>query len=201
MDPEEGRMAKIIARLCMSADGVVERPDHWLASPDEAIEELTAGVSRVLVGRTTYERFGGSPGLDRVRKLVVASRPLSRRPNTEVLMGDPVRVLRALRQLPGEDLRIVGSVSLVRSLLRWGLVDEVSLLVHPVLAGGGHPLFVDRRSLRLVSVSAGASGVVEITYAATATSAVSADSAARWGGTWSSDSAPSNARTAVNSHA
>ncbi|WP_433164714.1 dihydrofolate reductase family protein [Kribbella sp. CA-247076] len=207
-------MRNIVARLCMSADGIVDRPEHWLPATgrDELLDQLVTGAETVLLGRTTFEQYAASVAryhsavvpLDRLRKLVVSSRPVIARPGTEVLRGDPRRVLRALKQVPGEDIHVVGSVTLVRSLLRWRLVDEVSLLVHPVQAGFGSPLFEDRRALRPISLCAAGSGVLQATcrvdYAATATSSTSA-SAGRWGGTWSTDSVATTARAAIRTHA
>jgi len=206
-------MRKIIARMYMSADGIADRPEHWLPEPGAVVDQLVTGAEAVLLGRNTFERYAASLAgrqesvvpLDRVRKLVVASRPVIARPNTEVLQGDLRKVLRALKQLPGQDLHVIGSVCLVRSLLRWRLIDEVSLLIQPVLVGQGRPLFEDRRVLRLISMCAGSSGVVEagyrVIYAATATPSLSVDSAGRWGGTWRSDKVAINARTAISTHA
>jgi dihydrofolate reductase len=206
-------MRKIIARMYMSADGIVDRPEHWLPEPGAVVDQLVTGAEAVLLGRNTFERYAASLAgrqesvvpLDRVRKLVVASRPVIARPNTEVLQGDLRKVLRALKQLPGQDLHVIGSVALVRALLRWRLIDEVSLLIQPVLVGQGRPLFEDRRVLRLISMCAGSSGVVEagyrVIYAATATPSLSVDSAGRWGGTWRSDKVAINARTAISTHA
>ncbi len=206
-------MRKIIARLCMSADGIVDRPELWLREPGAVMDQLVTSAKTVLLGRNTFEQYAASVAghhepvvpLDRVRKLVVSSRPVIARPNTEVLQGDLRRVLRALKQVPGQDLHVIGSVALVRSLLRWRLIDEVSLLIHPVLVGQGRPLFEDRRTLRLISMCAGSSGVVEasyrVIYAAIATPSMSADSAGRWGGTWRSATVAINARTAISTHA
>lgn len=203
-------MRNIVARLWMSEDGIVDRPEYWL--PEPGLDRLVTGAETVLLGRSTFEQYSASVArfhdaavpLDRVRKLVIASRPVIARPHTEVLQGDPHRVLRALKQVPGSDLHVVGSVKLVRSLLRWRLIDEVSLLIQPVQAGFGSPLFPDRRALRLISMCAGDSGVLEasyrVDYAAIATSSRSA-SAGRWGGTWSTDSVASSASTAIRTHA
>jgi dihydrofolate reductase len=206
-------MRNIVARLCMSEDGIVDRPEYWLpeSGPAGVLDQLVTGAETVLLGRTTFEQYAAATArhhdaavpLDRVRKLVIASRPVIARPGTEVLQGDPHRVLRALKHVPGADIHVVGSVTLVRSLLRWRLIDEVSLLIHPVQAGFGTPLFWDRSSLRLISMCAG-SGVLEaiyrVDYAATATSSTSA-SAGRWGGTWSTDSVATTVSTAIRTHA
>jgi dihydrofolate reductase len=205
-------MRTIVARLWMSEDGIVDRPDRWLPEYGATLDRLVTGTETVLLGRTTFEQYAASVAryhdavvpLDRVRKLVIASRPVITRPHTEVLQGDPHRVLRALKHVPGADLQIVGSVKLVRSLLRWRLLDEVSLLIPPVRAGFGVPLFADRRSLQLISLCAGSSGVLEanyrVDYAVTATSSRSA-AAGRWGGTWSTDSVATSETTAISTHA
>jgi dihydrofolate reductase len=207
-------MRNIVARLCMSEDGIVDRPEYWMPESGLAgvFDQLVTGTETVLLGRTTFERYAATVArhheaavpLDRARKLVIASRPVIARPRTEVLQGDPHRVLRALKHVPGADIHVVGSVKLVRSLLRWRLIDEVSLLIHPVQAGFGSPLFEDRRGLRLISMCAGGYGVLEasyrVDYAATATSSRSM-SAGRWGGTWSTESVPTSDRTAIRTHA
>jgi dihydrofolate reductase len=173
-------MRNIVARLCISEDGIVERPEYWLPGSGLAgvFDRLATGAETVLLGRSTFEQYAAS----------VARH----------------HVLRALKHVPGADIHVVGSVKLVRSLLRWRLIDEVSLLIHPVQAGFGSPLFEDRRGLRLISMCAGDSGVLEasyrVDYAATATSSTAA-SAGRWGGTWSTDSVATTARTAISTHA
>ena len=207
-------MRNIVARLCMSEDGIVDRPEYWLPESGlgGVLDRLVSGAETVLLGRSTFEQYAASVArhhqavvpLDRTRKLVVASRPVIARPGTEVLQGDPHRVLRALKHVPGDDIHVIGSVRLVRSLLQWRLIDEVSLLIHPVQAGFGTPLFEDRRGLELISMCAGGSGVLEASYrmdyAVAATSSRSA-SAGRWGGTWSTDSVATTARTAISTHA
>ncbi len=206
-------MRNIVARLCMSADGIVDRPEYWLPESGlvGVLDQMATGAETVLLGRSTFEQYAAMARsddsvvpLDQARKLLVASRPVIARPRTEVLQGDPHRVLRALKHVPGADIHVVGSIKLVRSLLRWRLIDEVSLLIHPVQAGFGSPLFEDRRALRLISMCAGGSGVLEasyrVDYAATATSSRSA-SAGRWGGTWSTDSVATTASTAISTHA
>ena len=197
-------MRNIVARLCMSEDGIVERPEQWLTNPRQALGELVAGAETVLLGRRTFERYAGSlTGLSDVRKLVVGSRLVIARPGTEMLHGDTRRVLTALKSVPGDDLQLVGSLTLIRSLLRWRLVDEVSLLIHPVAAGRG--VLLDRRPLRLISMCARDNGVLDanyrVHYTATAASSTALVSAGRWGGTRSRARVASTARPAVRTHA
>jgi dihydrofolate reductase len=195
-------MRNIVARLCMSEDGIVERPEQWLARP--AIEQLMPESGTVLWGRRTFERYAGSlEGLEHTRNLVVGSRPVVARPGTEILQGDTRRVLSALKAVPGDDLRVIGSLTLVRSLLRWRLLDEISLLIHPVAAGRG--MLLDRRHLQLISMCARDGGVLEadyrVRYAATAAPSTALVSTGRWGGTRSRDRVASTVRPAVRTHA
>ncbi|TCC12169.1 dihydrofolate reductase family protein [Kribbella soli] len=195
-------MRNIVARLCMSEDGIVERPEQWLARP--AIGQLMPESGTVLWGRRTFERYAGAvEGLERTRNLVVGSRPVVARPSTEMLQGDTRRVLSALKAVPGDDLRVIGSLTLVRSLLRWRLLDEISLLIHPVAAGRG--MLLDRRHLQLISMCARDGGVLEanyrVRYTATAASSTALVSTGRWGGTRSRDRVASTMRPAVRTHA
>ncbi|MEV5961635.1 dihydrofolate reductase family protein [Kribbella sp. NPDC051952] len=197
-------MRNIVARLSMTEDGIVDRPEQWLPDADLALDELLTGTETVLLGRKTFDQYAGSvPRLDHVRKLVIASRPVVARPHTEVLQGDTRRVLTALKEVPGDDLHVVGSLALVRSLLRWRLLDEVSLLIHPV--AGGRGLLLDRRTLRLISMCARDGGVLEasyrVHYAPTAAPSKSLTSAGRWGGTRSTDRVPRSASPAIRTHA
>ena len=197
-------MRTIVARLCMSEDGIVDQPERWLPHPAHGavIDQLVTGSETVLLGRRTFEQYAAT-GLECSRTLIVSSQPVNARPDTEVLQGDPRRVLAALKRVPGSDLHVVGSLTLIRSLLRRRLIDEVALRIYPVAAGRG--AFLDRRALRLISMWAGDSGVLEARYrtlyAGTATSSMSADSAGRWGGTRSRDRVANNPRTAIRTHA
>ncbi|MEH3131420.1 MAG: dihydrofolate reductase family protein [Mycolicibacterium neoaurum] len=117
------------------------------------------------------------------RKIVVSRRQLSFGPgaseatgdkpdanydwrNSEQLQGDLLTGVRALKAQPGGDIAIAGSVSVVRELLAAGLLDELHLLVHPVVVGTGARLFRDGDALplKLLSSSAFRTGVVHSVY-------------------------------------
>jgi dihydrofolate reductase len=76
--------------------------------------------------------------------------------------------LRALKETPGKNMYVVGGAALVASLMDADLIDELRLIVHPVVVGGGKPLFkgVRRHSLELVGAQPGKSGRVILTYRA-----------------------------------
>ena len=76
--------------------------------------------------------------------------------------------LQALKDTPGKNTYVVGGAGLVASLMDAGLIDELRLIVHPVILGDGKPLFkvVRRHSLELVQAQPGKSGRVILTYRA-----------------------------------
>jgi dihydrofolate reductase len=63
--------------------------------------------------------------------------------NTTVLSGDPVQQVRTLKEQPGQDIVITGSISLCHTLIDSGLVDEYRLFIYPVVQGRGRRLFPD----------------------------------------------------------
>jgi dihydrofolate reductase len=89
---------------------------------------------------------------------------------TTVVRGDVARELGAMNDGPGGDILVAGSGHLVRTMLADGLVDELRLMVFPIVLGTGNRLFSDgtpRTSLRLVEARpVGPAGVVVLTYAA-----------------------------------
>jgi len=74
--------------------------------------------------------------------------------------------LRALKSTPGKNTYVVGGAGLVASLMDADLIDELRLIVHPVVVGSGKPLFKDvrRHSLDLIQAQPGKSGQVILTY-------------------------------------
>jgi dihydrofolate reductase len=88
--------------------------------------------------------------------------------NSSLIQGDVAQELGRIKQAPGKDIAITGSPTLVRSLLRDGLIDELRLLVHPIVVGSGKRLFVegeDRVPLQLVDSKTFNTGVLYLTYA------------------------------------
>lgn len=172
----------------MALDGVVEAPDQWPFPyfSDEmgvAVTAQTEGVDTMLFGRKTYDSFAGAwperelaggpeaeyaRGLGEMRKIVASHQQLdfSWR-NSEQLQGDLIEFVRDLKAADGGNIALSGSVSVVRQLLRAGLVDELHLLVHPIVVGHGLRMFDDGETipLRLLSSDAFPTGVVYSIYA------------------------------------
>ena len=83
--------------------------------------------------------------------------------------GEFAEVVTELKRQAGKDITIIGSGALVRSLLKDGLLDELRLMVHPLIMGDGKRLFedgADRKALELVDSRTFATGVVYLTYRA-----------------------------------
>jgi dihydrofolate reductase len=107
--------------------------------------------------------------MNNVPKLVVSSTLDNVEWNNSTLVpGDrAVEDLTARKQQPGKDISIVGSPTLVRTLLRDGVLDELDLLVHPIVLGSGKRLFPDgseQQGLALVSSETFNTGVVHLIY-------------------------------------
>jgi dihydrofolate reductase len=179
-------MRKLVAVELVSVDGVMESPEEWAFSysNDEMEEANAAGMAAsdaLLLGRVTYEGLaafwpnqpGGTPMVDyinSVRKFVVSrtlEEPLGWN-NSTLIKGDQVAEgVAELKRRPGKDITIIGSGALARSLLEEGLIDEIQLMVHPVVLGSGKRLFEDggdRRPLELVDSRTFSTGVLYLTY-------------------------------------
>jgi len=182
-------MRKIAAGLFISLDGVVEAPDQWHFPyfSDEmgaAVDATLGSADTVLLGRKTYDSFAGAwpereaaggedaafaKKLGDARKIVVSNQKLDFTwRNSEQLRGDFVEAVTALKNEPGGNIAMSGSVSVVRRLLDVGLLDELHLLVHPIAIRKGMRLFDESDTtmpLRLISSETFQTGVLNLVYA------------------------------------
>jgi dihydrofolate reductase len=178
-------MRRVGAWELVSLDGVMERPEEWAFSYSdgemrEASASGMAASDALLLGRVTYEHLaaywpnqpGGEPMVDYINsvpKYVVSGtleEPLAWN-NSTIISGNVAEEIARLKRQPGKDITILGSGTLVRSLLRDGLLDELTLMVHPVVLGSGKRLFEDRsdaRALMLASSRTFSTGVVSLAY-------------------------------------
>lgn len=182
-------MSTIISSMFISLDGVVEvdKGDWHFPYFDEKLGEAvsrTHEAPRMLFGRVTYESFAGAwpereqaggedaafaKQLGDKRKYVLSSRKLEFTwRNSEQLEGDLVEAVTALKAEEG-DIFLSGSPSVVRQLLAEGLLDELHLFVHPVIAGQGltrlFPEDGPQVPLRLLSSEAFPTGLLHLVYA------------------------------------
>ena len=182
-------MRKIMAGLFISLDGVVEAPDQWHFpyfddQMGAAVSATFGAADTMLFGRTTYDGFAGAwpereaaggedaafaKAIGDMRKIIVSNQKLRFTwRNSEQLEGDLVEAVTALKDEPGGNIAMSGSVSVVRQLLAAGLLDELHLLVHPIAVRKGLRLFDEGDTtmpLRLISSETFDTGVLNLVYA------------------------------------
>jgi len=169
---------QIRTRMCMSADGYVATPDGWpaqLADPNWDPEtfgfvELQASCDAVLMGRTTFEPALGAdewPWAD-LDVFVLGSRRPPGTPAHVVVEGDPTRLLEKVRAgNKGGDVHLVGGPRTIETFRLLGALDELGLIVLPLLLGSGlqlTPSVSTDTALTLKSERALPTGAVEIAY-------------------------------------
>jgi dihydrofolate reductase len=181
-EPKDRTMGTIKSGLFISLDGVIESPETWHFPyfDDEmgaAVGELMAGNDAMLLGRRTYEEFASywpdadpadpvTGQMNGARKYVVSSSLTEATwESSHVVTGEVRAELLRLKEEHGQ-LGTTGSAALVRWLLEQGLIDELHLLLHPIVVGKGRKLFEDGATvpLDLVSSTTFASGVVHLVY-------------------------------------
>jgi dihydrofolate reductase len=179
-------MRKVVSGLFISLDGVTESPDQWQFDHfDEgmmqALGEFLDAEDAILLGRVTYQEWEPywptsadepfASFINQIPKYVVSttldSVQWGQFEKPTLIKGNLAQEIGKLKQQPGKNIGIAGSPTLVESLLQAGLLDEVTLMIHPVVAGRGKRLFKDGRSLkrmRLVDSKTTPTGVILATY-------------------------------------
>ena len=191
-------MSNLSVFLNLTLDGVMQapgRPDEdtrggfthggWATSYNDPVLGQFVGESMgntgpLLFGRRTYEDFYSvwpnrtdnpfTQVLNNTQKYV-ASRTL-KEPlvwmNSTLLKGDIVQAVAALKAAPGKDILVLGSGNLLQTLIPHNLVDEYTLLIHPLVLGSGRRLFPDGVmpfNLKLVRTIPTTTGVIIAVYA------------------------------------
>ncbi len=155
------------------------------ASMKWVVENLSQ-AGGFLLGRRTYEAFAGHwPNASEEEQPM--ARPLNSKPkyvasttlseplaweNSTLLQGDVAKAVAALKEEDGDDLLVIGSTELAKTLIEHGLVDEFRVMIDPLVVGGGKRLFPEDGSLselKLVDSTATKTGAILATYAATQT--------------------------------
>jgi dihydrofolate reductase len=154
-------MRKVTAGLFHSVDGVVEDPFKFqFDSFDDELGQMLTGVQgkvdTVLMGRVGWSEWAGywpkaeqdldfAEFINGVPKYVASNtlgaRDMAAWSNSTLIEGDVVDFVRGLKAQTGGEIAAMGGISLVRQLLFAGLMDELSLITHPVVAGEGRHLF------------------------------------------------------------
>ncbi|WP_043626558.1 dihydrofolate reductase family protein [Nonomuraea candida] len=177
-------MRKIVAGLFISLDGVVEAPETWhFPYLNEEMEQAVAAQMQaadvLLLGRRTYDVFAAhwphqdasadplAETMNATPKYVVSTTLTDPTWKNTTVLRDPRADLPRLKELPGKDIGMSGSPALVSWLLREGLLDELNLLVHPIVLGAGRRLFeegIGQIPLTLTKSATFSTGVLNLTY-------------------------------------
>ncbi len=143
-------MRKVTYGCAVSLDGYIAGPNgevDWLMWCDEAAEVASgywANVDAILMGRKTWEfAVSGGQGGESSSKIAtyVFSRTLSETPGATPVSEDAVDFVRKLKSKEGREICLMGGGDIASALIGAGVVDEIGLNVHPVILGGGTPMF------------------------------------------------------------
>lgn len=156
---------KVVSGLFLSLDGVAEAPDRFMSTGwddvvDAAGEALIATQDTVVLGRRSYDEWAPfwptsdiepfASFINAVPKYVATSSQLDGEwANSHVIDGDVVAFMRDLKAQPGGDIGLHASISLTQALLAAGVVDELRLVIAPLVANDGRRLFDGVGALQL----------------------------------------------------
>ena len=177
-------MRKIVAGSSSTLDGIIEIPEEWMGpyfAPElgQAVGSMMAAQDAILLGRVTYEMFAAhwpqqtgemADTMNNTPKYVVSGTLKSAdwQNSTLIPAASAFAGIAELKQQPGQNIGMTGSGTLIGSLLREGLVDELHLFVFPLVAGSGKRLFGASGAqlpLKLLGSATFRSGVMHLTYA------------------------------------
>jgi dihydrofolate reductase len=155
-------MRKLLSFMVVTLDGYYEGPEgefDWPNVDDEfnefAISQMN-DIGTLVFGRATYEGMASywptpasleddpaiAARMNSIPKVVFSSTLDSADwENSTLVTGNAAEAIAELKQQPGKDLAMFGSPTLTASLIEQGLVDELRVMVHPILLGGGKSLF------------------------------------------------------------
>jgi dihydrofolate reductase len=168
-------MRRLVYSVAASLDGFIAGPkgEHdWIAR-DSGIDfaALYRRFDTLVMGRRTYDVARTNPGLlaGMGMKIVVVSTTLDSAEHGGAIVVNHTDAVAALKAEPGKDIWLFGGSVLFRSLLDFGLVDELSVSVFPVMLGAGIPLLPkgSRLRLKLNESKALPSGVLLLNYSVT----------------------------------
>jgi dihydrofolate reductase len=175
-------MRKVVLYQLVSLDGVAEEPGDWMFDTGPEVftnlGRIIGTQTDILLGHGTYDYWVGfwptsdvepfATFINSTPKHVFTSGELTGDwPNTTAVKEDAAAYVADLKRGEGGDIGIHGSISLARSLMRAGLVDELRLVVAPALAWRGRRLFDAERDLNRLELVASEStegGALLLTY-------------------------------------
>src|SRR6266581_6478089 len=162
-------MRKVILSVAVSLDGFIEGPngeyDWCFIDPGYNFNDFFKRLDTIFVGRKTYEMSsemeGGPAGFPKFKEYVFST-TLDKVKGGATLIKEDIKIeVEKIKNEKGKDIWLFGGANLTTSLMNLGLVDELSLAIHPILLSGGKPLFnniKDRIELTLVNAKTYSTG-------------------------------------------
>lgn len=172
-------MRKLILQVAVSLDGYIEGPngeyDWCFTDQDYGMTEFMQSVDSLFIGRKSYEltQTMGEAAMAPFAHLAtyVFSTTLTEvKPGATLIYKNIEEEVKRIKNNPGKDIWLFGGASLTTSLLNAGLLDEISLAVHPLMLGSGKKLISDiqnRVPLQLRDTKVYSTGLVAMTYSLT----------------------------------
>jgi dihydrofolate reductase len=168
-------MRKIILGLAVSLDGYIEGPngefDWCFTDQDYGMNAFFNRIDTIFIGRKSYELMLKMPSNDfempKYEEYVFSNTLTTVEGDRKLIAGDLASQVNAIKSTSGKDIWLFGGASLLDSLLKLKLVDELWLSVHPILLGTGKRLFstVDNRiQLKLLESINYNTGLVSLRY-------------------------------------
>ena len=169
-------MRKVILGVAVSLDSFIEGPngeyDWCFTDQDYGLSDFFKRIDTMFLGRKTYEMTlttgdNGGSGFPKLKEYIFSTTLDKVKEGATLIKGDIKTEVEKIKNEKGKDIWLFGGAGLTTSLLNLGLVDELSLAVHPILLGGGKPLFSsikDRINLTLVDTKTFSTGLVSLTY-------------------------------------
>lgn len=168
-------MRKVILNVAVTLDGFIEGPngeyDWCFTDQDYGMSDFFKRIDAMFIGRKSYEvlqamDMGDNP-FPKMNEYIFSNTLNKVTGDATIVSGDIVTAIEKIKQEPGKDIWLFGGASLTAVLMNAGLVDELSLAVHPILLGSGKLLFSNntgRIQLQLTDSKTYSSGLVILTY-------------------------------------
>ncbi|QMW06653.1 dihydrofolate reductase family protein [Spirosoma foliorum] len=170
-------MRAIILNLAVSLDGFIEGPngeyDWCFTDQDYGMTDFLARIDALFMGRKTYELLtnpdepASNYAFPDYKRYVFSNTLQEVESGFELIRGDLKAQVNGLKSQSGKDIWLFGGADLTAAFLEEGLVDELLLAIHPIILGGGKPLFTkskERINLTLSDSKTYSSGLVSVSY-------------------------------------
>ena len=168
-------MRKIILNMAASLDGYIAGPhgetDWCLTDQDYGMEAFFDSTDAIFMGRKSYDLIDGLPSPFADKQIYVFTDSPFLIANDDIIVvpsKDLLKDVRSIRELPGKNIWLFGGAALLSTFIKHRLINEFVISVHPVVLGGGTPLFFDmREQLDLIFLASEtfSSGLIQLKYA------------------------------------